>query len=69
VLSVRKSDTVNDQHAIDSEAGLPVSEGYGLRGNKFTGEMNWVQIASSADATVEEHSITDEERLLVAMAM
>ena len=69
MLSVRKSDTVNDQHAIDSEAGLPVSEGCGLCGNEFTGEINWVQIAFSADATVEEYSITGEERLLVAMAM
>lgn len=40
MLFGRIGDAVNDQHLSGGEARLPFSEGYSLRGNEFTGEMN-----------------------------
>ena len=57
VLSVGKGEAMNNQRQSGSEASSPVSEGYGLRGNKFTGV---------ADV---DHSITGKKCPLVAMAM
>ena len=57
VLSLWKGEAMNDQRQSGSEASSPVSEGYGLRGNEFTGV---------ADV---DHRITGEKRLLVAMAV
>ena len=51
------------------EAGSPVSEDYGPRGNKFTGEVNWVQIDLGEDAEDADHFIDPEERLRVYMAI
>jgi hypothetical protein len=48
---------MNDQRQSGSEASSPVSEGYGLRGNKFT------------DGADVDHVITGEKCLLVAMEM
>jgi hypothetical protein len=57
VLYVWKGDAMNNQHHIGSEAGSPISEGYGFRGDEFT------------DAMDADHVITGEERLLVAIAI
>ena len=54
---------------IGYEAGSPVSEDYGPRGNKFTGEVNWVQIDLGEDAKDADHYIDPEERLRVYMAI
>jgi hypothetical protein len=42
----------------------------GLRaaGNKFSGEVTWVQIDLGDDAADADHFLTAEERLKVAMA-
>jgi arylsulfatase len=51
------------------EAGSPVSEDYGPRGNEFTGEVNWVEIDLGEDAEDADHYIDPEERLRVYMAI
>jgi arylsulfatase A-like enzyme len=51
------------------EAGSPVSEDYGPRGNEFTGEVNWVEIDLGEDAQDADHYIDPEERLRVYMAI
>jgi arylsulfatase len=51
------------------EAGSPVSEDYGPRGNEFTGEVNWVEIDLGEDAKDADHYIDPEERLRVYMAI
>jgi arylsulfatase len=51
------------------EAGSPVSEDYGPRGNEFTGEVNWVEIDLGEDAQDADHYIDTEERLRVYMAI
>jgi arylsulfatase len=51
------------------EAGSPVSEDYGPRGNEFTGEVNWVQIDLGEDAQDADHFIDSDERLRVYMAI
>ena len=51
------------------EAGSPVSEDYGPRGNQFTGEVNWVEIDLGEDAKHADHYIDPEERLRVYMAI
>jgi arylsulfatase len=45
-----------------------VSEEYGSRGNKFSGEVNWVEIDVDKAALDADHLIAPEERLRVAMA-
>lgn len=54
---------------IGSEAGSPVSEDYGPRGNEFTGEFKWVEIDLGEDAEDADHYIDPEERLRVYMAI
>ena len=51
------------------EAGSPVSEDYGPRGNEFTGKVNWVEIDLGEDAEDADHFIDSEERLRVYMAI
>ena len=51
------------------EAGSPVSEDYGPRGNEFTGEVNWVEIDLGEDAKHADHYIDPEERLRVYKAI
>ena len=40
---------------------------YGQRGNKFSGEVNWVEIDIGKDAINLDHLITPEQRLNLAM--
>jgi hypothetical protein len=51
------------------EAGSPVSEDYGQRGNEFRGEVNWVEIDLGEDARDADHYIGPEGRLRVDMAI
>jgi hypothetical protein len=48
------------------DAGSPVSPDYGLHGNEFSSEVNWVQIDLEKDD--HNHLIAPEERFKVAMA-
>jgi arylsulfatase A-like enzyme len=54
---------------VGFQAGSPSSTDYGPRGNKFSGEVNWVEIDIGKDAENLDHLITPEQRLSVAMAI
>jgi arylsulfatase len=54
---------------IGAEAGSPVSEDYGPRGNGFTGEVNWVEIDVGQEAEDADHYLSPAERLRVYMAI
>ena len=54
---------------IAFDAGSPVTPDYSTKGGKFSGEVNWVEIAIDKDAEDFDHLITPEERLRVAMAI
>ena len=51
---------------VGSDTGSPASPEYGPRGNKFTGEIQWVQIDIGKDD--HDHLISLEERFNLAMA-
>ena len=51
---------------LGSDTGTPVSDDYTSEGSKFTGKVNWVQLDAGNDD--QDHLITPEERLRVAMA-
>ncbi|MDT5371963.1 MAG: hypothetical protein QOC62_6394, partial [Mycobacterium sp.] len=51
---------------VGSDTGSPASPDYGPTGNRFTGEIDWVQIDIGDDN--HDHLITPEERLNLAMA-
>jgi arylsulfatase A-like enzyme len=51
---------------VGSDSGSPASPDYGPKGNKFTGQIHWVQIEIGKDD--HDHLITTEERFSLAMA-
>ena len=51
---------------VGSDTGSPASPEYGPRGNKFTGEIQWVQIDIGNDD--HDHLISLEERFNLSMA-
>ncbi len=51
---------------VGSDSGSPASPDYGPKGNKFTGQIHWVQIDIGKDD--HDHLITPEERFNLAMA-
>ena len=53
---------------VGSDAATPVSDDYGTRGSEFSGRVRWVQIDIDTAAEDNDHLITPEERLRVAMA-
>ncbi|MGA9733806.1 MAG: sulfatase/phosphatase domain-containing protein, partial [Candidatus Acidiferrales bacterium] len=53
---------------VGFQAGSPSSPDYGPRGNRFTGEVNWVEIDIGKDAVNLDHLITPEQRYNLAMA-
>jgi arylsulfatase len=53
---------------VGFSAGSPVTYDYGTHDNKFSGEVNWVEIDIGKDAINLNHLITPEDRLRVAMA-
>jgi arylsulfatase len=53
---------------VGEEFGSPVTPDYPAR-NKFSGEVNWVEIDVGKDAEDLDHLISPEERLRVAMAI
>jgi arylsulfatase len=50
---------------VGSDTGSPASPDYGPSGNKFTGQIEWVQIDLGEDN--HDHLITPEDRLSLAM--
>ena len=53
---------------LGSDAATPVSDDYGPGDSHFTGRVRWVQIDIDAAAEDNDHLITPEERLRIAMA-
>jgi len=54
---------------VGHEAGSPVTTDYGHDGgNEFSGQVNWVEFDAGIAADDQNHLITAEERLSVAMA-
>jgi hypothetical protein len=51
---------------VGADSGSPASPDYGPTGNKFTGEIRWVQIDIGGDS--QDHLIPAEDRLKIAMA-
>ncbi len=51
---------------VGSDTGSPASPDYGATGNRFTGEIEWVQLDIGEDG--HDHLITAEERFNLAMA-
>lgn len=54
---------------VGFEAGSPVTDDYPSGGGRFSGEVNWVEIAVDKDAEDLDHLISPEERLRLAMAL
>ncbi len=54
---------------IGCEAGSPVTTEYHASGNRFHGEVNWVQIDIGDDANDADHYISGEDRMRVAMGI
>ena len=54
---------------VGYQAGSPSRPDHGPTGNRFTGEVNWVEIELAKDAENLDHLITPEDRLRVAMAI
>ncbi len=51
---------------VGADTGSPASPDYGPTGNKFSGQIDWVQIDIGDDS--QDHLIKPEDRLSVAMA-
>jgi arylsulfatase len=51
---------------VGCDTGSPASPDYGPTGNRFTGEIEWVQLDIGEDS--HDHLITPEERFNLAMA-
>jgi arylsulfatase len=60
--------SMDETMEVGCDAGEPVSEDYGPRGNEFNGTINWVQIDVDVAAKDEDHMIGAEERFMIAMA-
>jgi hypothetical protein len=50
---------------VGADTGSPASPDYGPSGNKFTGQIEWVQIDLGEDN--HDHLISPEDRLSLAM--
>jgi arylsulfatase len=53
---------------VGQDAGTPVSDRYTSQGSHFTGQIDWVEVDIDAAAADEDHLISPEERLRLAMA-
>jgi arylsulfatase A-like enzyme len=53
---------------VGFQAGSPSSTDYGPRGNRFSGEVNWVEIDIGKDAVNLDHLMSPEQRYHVAVA-
>jgi arylsulfatase len=53
---------------VGHEAGSAVTSDYGSTGGRFSGQVNWVEFDAGIAADDQNHLISPEERLQVAMA-
>lgn len=59
--------SIDETCDIGRDAGTPVSPDYGLRGNEFSGNVNWVELAVDEAATDDDHLAGGEERFQIEM--
>jgi hypothetical protein len=60
--------SVDETADVGEDTGSPVGEDYRSESSRFTGTIRWVQIDIDAAAADEDHLISPEERLRIAMA-
>jgi arylsulfatase len=60
--------SVDDTADIGQDTGTTVSDRYTSGSSEFTGKIDWVEIDIDAAAADEDHLISPEERLHLAMA-
>ena len=60
--------SADDGCDVGSDTGSPVSQDYGPRGNAFTGVVKGVEIAIAGAAASDDHRVSAEEAVRVAMA-
>ena len=60
--------SADDTCDVGREGGALVAEDCGPRDNAFTGEVDWVQIDLGKDAEDDDHLISAEERVYIAIA-
>jgi hypothetical protein len=60
--------SADDGLDIGTDTGSPVSEDYGPRGNEFTGRVKGVEITISDAAESQDHLVSPEEAMQLAMA-
>jgi arylsulfatase len=60
--------SVDETADVGSDTGTTVSDAYTSEGSRFTGSIDWIQIDIDAAAADEDHLISPEERLRLAMA-
>ncbi len=53
---------------VGQDTGSPVAEDYGPRGNEFSGRIKGIEIAIADAAEGEDHLISPEDVVRVAMA-
>jgi arylsulfatase len=60
--------SADDGCDVGEDSGAPVSEDYGSRGNRFTGEIRGVQLAIDEAAESDDHLVDPEHAIALAMA-
>jgi arylsulfatase len=60
--------SVDETADVGADTGTPVSDRYTSSGSRFTGRIDGVQIDHDAAAADEDHRVSPEERLRIAMA-
>jgi len=60
--------SADDGCDVGEDTGAPVSQDYGPRGNAFTGRVKGIQIAIADAAQSEDHKVSPEEAIRIAMA-
>ena len=60
--------SADDGCDVGEDTGAPVSEDYGARDNAFSGRVKGVQIAIADAAQSDDHKVSPEEAIRIAMA-
>ncbi|HUO71112.1 MAG TPA: hypothetical protein VMU39_10070 [Solirubrobacteraceae bacterium] len=60
--------SVDETADVGQDTGTTVSDRYTSEGSRFTGTIEWVEIDIDGAAADEDHLISPEERLRLAMA-
>jgi arylsulfatase len=60
--------SVDETADVGSDTGTTVSDRYSSEDSRFTGKIEWVEIDVDAAAADEDHLVSPEERLRLALA-